>query len=89
MTIKERFEEIRTRAIKLDEEGICYLYRNAKNALSIGWTLATGEDFVKASALAHIINEWGQYSDIENDFIVYSCWEKEQEWRIIVECVWL
>lgn len=93
MTVKEKFEEIRARAIQLSEEGVCVLWRNAENALAIDWTLETGEDFVKASGLAHMVNEWDDSPEIDNNYTIHSQCEEIsegwQEWRIYVSCVWL
>lgn len=93
MTVKEKFEEIRARAIQLSEEGVCVLWGNTENALEIGWTLETGEDFVKASGLAHMINEWDDAPEVNDNCAIHSQCEDTtegwQEWKINVDCVWL
>lgn len=93
MIIQEGFKRIRERAEQLEKEGVCLLWRNAEFSLGIDWTLSTGEDFVKASGLVHMIENWSDSVDCEYGNAYYrqagqtpNGWEI---WQITVSCVWL
>ena len=93
MTIKEGFEKIRKRAEQLEKEGVCLLWSNAESSLGIDWTLSTGEDFVKASGLAHMIENWSDSMDCEYGNTYYRQAGQTPNgwgtWQITVSCIWL
>lgn len=93
--IENGFYEIIEMAKQLEKEGICSVSdcedSSIERRFSINWDIQTGEDFVKASALVHAIDEWAQFMDNENHYIVYSVEDGYTGKMLIIEvfCVWL
>lgn len=93
--LENSYYEVIAMAKKLEAEGVCKVYdcedSDAERRFSIKWNIQTGEDFVKASALVHAIDEWADYLDRWHDYETYSV-EVDfpyREYMIDVFCVWL
>lgn len=93
--IENGFYEIIEKAKELEKEGICKVCvcddSSFEVRYSINWNIQTGEEFVKASALVHKINEWADFADSGSDYLVYGvdngC--MGTMYMIDVYCVWL
>lgn len=93
--LENGYYEVIAMAKKLEAEGVCRVYdcedSDTERRFSIKWDIQTGEDFVKASALVHVIVEWADYLDRWHDYETYSI-EVDSPYRVYmidVFCVWL
>ena len=93
--IENGFYEVIAMAKKLETEGVCKVYycedSSTELRFSINWNIQSGEEFVKASALARIVSEWADFADGEDGYITYGM-EDDYTGRLYmidVFCVWL
>lgn len=93
--IENGFYEVIEMAKKLEAEGACKVYDCEDSSIgrrfSIKWNLQTGNDFVKASALVHAIDEWADYLDHWNGYNTYSVEDDSTNKTLMIDvfCVWL
>lgn len=92
--IENGFYEVIELAKQLEKEGICSVLdcedSSIERRFSINWDIQTGEDFVKASALVHAIDDWAQFIDRENHYFIYSVKDGYTDKMLIIDvsCVW-
>ena len=97
MMIGNTYYELKAMAEELEKEGICVVYEIGEwcdeECFSVHWTISRGEDFVKASAFAHVVNEWADIigDDIIKPVIRYSVYDinNNQTYIIKISPVWL
>lgn len=93
--IENGFYEVIETAKKLEAEGVCRVYdcedSSSERRFSINWNIQSGEEFVKASALARIVSKWADFADGEDGYVAYGI-EDDYTGRLYmidVFCVWL
>lgn len=78
-----------------DKEGFCKLCLREVSDIelrySLNWDIQTGEEFVKASALVHLIDEWAEFAEGQDGYVVYGVEDGPlgRVYMIDVSCVWL
>lgn len=93
--IENGFYKVIAMAKELETEGVCKVYdcenSSTERRFSINWNIQSGEEFIKASALVHVIDEWADYLDRERDYTTYSVEDDtpNKTFMIDVFCVWL
>ena len=93
--IENGFYKVIEMAKALEKEGVCKVYdcedSSIERRFSINWDIQTGNDFVKASALVHAIDEWADYLDNWNGYNTYSVEDDtpNKTFMIDVFCIWL
>lgn len=94
--INRRYYELKKMAKELEEKGICKVYACGEFPCEVrfaidDWNIQTGEDFIKASALVHIIDEWAECAENGSNYIAYAVEDDYTATMYIIEvyCVWL
>lgn len=93
--IENGFYELIAMAKELAKQGICSVSCIEKMSFSvrylIEWDIQNGNDFVKASALVKLIDEWAEWGEKDREEITYSIEDDctGTIYMIDVSCVWL